>query len=486
MADRKPKFEASKEEEPIIDPNDPMSVVRLARLAAMKVMSVCAPALGALTPIVKEFNVPGCAPTFATDQYWRMYCDPRAIANYIEMAKAVTASEPCGTCGNTEHHPLAYVGGVICHEVWHPMADHYNRAQDIEATPGRWNQAGDCEINDDLLQIFAHEDTPRLCLPPGGCFPKAFGLDDGRIAEEYYLKIGDQEDKQKCQGKGDCVPAEPGEPGSGSCECPHPPQAGCGSGADGQAKPWDEGGPPQPGEKGGTPGMDKAEADCVRRDVANKIKKEAAQRGNMPAGFERFADDLLQPAKYDWRKELKNAVRWAAGRTYGDDCRTYRRLARRTAGLGGKVILPSTFSPQPNVSIVFDTSGSMDQETMNKAASELEGILDALNANLTVFTVDADAGPKQSVRSLRDIKFTGGGGTDMRVGIDVAMGQQPSPNVLIVLTDGGTPWPSAPLGANTRMIVCLVGHHATEVNSTPEWALTVKIEDDGVQVRAAG
>ena len=44
----------------------------------------------------------------------------------------------------------------------------------------------------------------------------------------------------------------------------------------------------------------------------------------------------------------------------------------------------------------------------------------------------------------RDVELLGGGGTDMGAGLAKAAELRPRPDLIIVLTDGYTPWPSAP------------------------------------------
>lgn len=59
----------------------------------------------------------------------------------------------------------------------------------------------------------------------------------------------------------------------------------------------------------------------------------------------------------------------------------------------------------------------------------------------------------------------------MRVGIAAAEAARPAPHVVIVLTDGDTPWPEHPTRAK---LVCAVIRD-TEPTATPEWATTVHV-----------
>jgi predicted metal-dependent peptidase len=76
----------------------------------------------------------------------------------------------------------------------------------------------------------------------------------------------------------------------------------------------------------------------------------------------------------------------------------------------------------------------------------------------------------QRVSRAEQIELSGGGGTDMRVGIAAALALAQRPDVIVVLTDGLTPWPEHPVGA--RVIAGLIGDGAPP---TPEWMEVVPI-----------
>jgi hypothetical protein len=57
----------------------------------------------------------------------------------------------------------------------------------------------------------------------------------------------------------------------------------------------------------------------------------------------------------------------------------------------------------------------------------------------------------------------------MRIGINKALEEKP--DVIIVMTDGGTPWPAEPL-KRTKLIVGLVGW---KEDTAPDWAHTIEI-----------
>jgi predicted metal-dependent peptidase len=125
-------------------------------------------------------------------------------------------------------------------------------------------------------------------------------------------------------------------------------------------------------------------------------------------------------------------------------------------------VLPSLRRPLPHVAVVIDTSGSMGEAELTAALGEVTGVLRAVGVRgnrVNVLACDAAVHMARRVASVAEIELAGGGGTDLRVGIEAALrgpnGSGP-PHFIIVLTDGLTPWPEEPL-QRTRIIAGLVG-----------------------------
>jgi len=112
----------------------------------------------------------------------------------------------------------------------------------------------------------------------------------------------------------------------------------------------------------------------------------------------------------------------------------------------------------------------MGQDDLSMALGEVKGILAAIgNRTARYYSVDAEVHIAKSIQSVSQVKFEGGGGTDMRVGIDRAVSDKPRPDILVVITDGETPWPdSAP---PVKLIACIVN----EYQDGPSYAKTIKI-----------
>ncbi|MFF0201467.1 VWA-like domain-containing protein [Streptomyces sp. NPDC005017] len=384
-----------------------------ARYKAAEARPYLASALYALTVVASRQ-----VRTMAVDRYWRCYVAPE----FVEA---------------TDVEDLA---GVWIHEAAHLLRDHHGRADRLPAADQRdrlrVNIAQDCEINDDLL-------SDGLRLPEGRMEPRLFGLLEGELFEGYL----------------------PGIP-------PSPPHhVDCGSGAHGVPAPWDLG---QSGD--GVAGLGPVEAEALRRQTAQAVRAHQRSRGSVPAGWRRWAEEVLEPT-VDWRKALTGAVREAAAWAGGAVDYTYRRPSRRTPALGGRVVLPSLRRPLPRVAIVVDTSGSMGDDDLAAALAEVSGVLREVGVGgnrVAVLACDADVQAVARVSAVSEVELAGGGGTDMTVGIRTALAAPEPPQIVVVLTDGYTPWPAEPVSC--RLIVALIGEDAPQ---PPAWAETVRITPVG-------
>jgi Mg-chelatase subunit ChlD len=71
----------------------------------------------------------------------------------------------------------------------------------------------------------------------------------------------------------------------------------------------------------------------------------------------------------------------------------------------------------------------------------------------------------------------GGGGTDMGAGITAAARLRPRPSVVVVLTDGMTPWPAEP-PKGMQVVVGMIdtGAKGSRPWAAPGWARVVAID----------
>jgi predicted metal-dependent peptidase len=148
---------------------------------------------------------------------------------------------------------------------------------------------------------------------------------------------------------------------------------------------------------------------------------------------------------------------------------TWKRMNRRQ-GVVKRVILPAMISPIPKVAIVVDTSGSMGEDG-SAVLSEIAGILKACGSrSLKVYSCDAQVHSAKRVFTAGQVELIGGGGTNMGVGIAAA--EREKHHVIVVLTDGYTPWPVVPPSA--RIIVALV--NSSEDTQGPDYARTIRCD----------
>jgi predicted metal-dependent peptidase len=367
--------------------------------------------------------VPGLG-TVSVDDRWRLRADPELTAGWTP----------------------AELGSVLVHHVNHVLRQHGGRAGVAAPPPAprdEWIRAADAEINDDLIPA-------GLDLPGTPVVPAAFGAPDGKLAEEYYARA-------RAGGRAGSPFAPPGQH-------EHSGQwLDCGPGADGRPRPGDD-------EDGG---LDPWQADLLRRQVAQDVLRHAREAGTVPAGLARWADQVVRP-QLDWRRLLAAELRRAVADVAGAVDYSYRRPSRRAPAVPG-VVLPALRRPVPQVAVVCDTSGSMTEELLAAALAEVEGLLAALGLarSVRVLACDTAVAGVQRVSSARQVRLTGGGGTDMGAGIAAAYALRPRPAMAVVLTDGYTPWPpQAPKGM--RVLAALLGDDAPDA---PAWSRSVRVPD---------
>lgn len=253
---------------------------------------------------------------------------------------------------------------------------------------------------------------------------------------------------------------------------PAPGAGRCGSCATGRPEPWEEGKPQEAGGTSEVPGVTGIEAELIRRTVAQAIREHSRTRGDIPAGLARWAEEVLRP-RVDWRRVLATEIRRALGSANGRTDYTWRKPSRRQSCFPN-IVLPGMHHPTTSIAVVVDTSGSISDEMLNEALAEVRGILDAQGRREAVHVIACDA-EVHAVRRVFDArrvrKLPGGGGTDMGRGIAAAMRLRPRPEVIVVITDGFTPWPEEP-PRGTTVIVALLDPEG----SAPSWARKVVIE----------
>lgn len=402
--------------------------------------------------------------SLAVDKYWRLYYDP----DWVESA------------------PLGVIATRIAgHELWHLLNRHFARTD--QNRPDIVNNiTQDCAINSTIKQfaeagVQFRRQTGKVAVTlsadaPGdeGIYPekipKQFGgpFPPNLLYEEYLALFKDPP----------TVTIEIHVCGSGGGK----PPPSCGSGATGTPAPWDE---PAPGDPDKTPnGVSAGEAKVIIKATADQVREFAAKHpGLTPGGLERWAEFVLAPPKVRWQSLLKAQVRrlyhYVSGQTdttYSRrNSRTTSRRRRQASGRHG-FILPGTRTPKPRVCAVLDTSGSMTVKDYRLALAEVLGVIKSLGASgIELLCVDTHASEFRLVKDPSRILLEGGGGTDMGVGL--AKAYEDGFQLVVLLSDGYTPYSKNRPPKGTKVIICLT-QPPNPNYPTPDWATVVCVADN--------
>lgn len=277
---------------------------------------------------------------------------------------------------------------VLAHEVMHIVFKHGLRKGHRDHQ--RWNKACDYAINLMLKKegftLWAH------CL-----IDVAF---DGMSAEQIYDILAKEDEEGRGRGGDDGIGEdliEPDEP------------------------------------------MSPDEIAEIEQQITQKVAAAATQArlaGQMSGEIERLVNGILNPA-VSWQEQLKEYMTELVN---ADE--NWSRRNRRFFN----VVLPTMLSEaMGELTWIIDSSGSISMEELEVTASELMYLAETVKpTQIRVVWCDAQVAGEQVFEQGEDIKLVmkGGGGTDMRVALSHVT--QYDPMVVIMSTDGDTPWGDAP------------------------------------------
>jgi predicted metal-dependent peptidase len=308
---------------------------------------------------------------------------------------------------------------LICaHEIEHLLRGH--PARGVHHDRKAWLVAADAEINDDA-------DLAKL--PDHPVLPSSLGRPDGLLAEDYV----------------DAAAAMVGLCGGGS-----------GSGGESLEQELS----PDGDESAVTEDAAEALRDQVAADVRAHV--EANGRGSVPSGVEVWAN-MRKPAPVaiPWTTALSGLLcRIRREITRGREDYSRRHLSRRQRD--GECLRPAMVAYQPKIGIIVDTSGSMADR--GQAAV---GVALSLIRKFSLTTVYACDAKVQGTSRRMPRAWRGGGGTDLRVAMEASAGN----DATVVITDGETPWPKAPLGDGP--VVAIVIDSSVTV---PAWCRDIRVQ----------
>lgn len=373
--------------------------------------------------------------TMAVDSGWRLYYSPQFVLDQTPEALAT----------------------VLLHEALHCLHAHAERFRALHRPEAHvlWNVAGDAGIN----EILDESSMPWPSVEPVRIKDLTqFSASKDMTTEAIFFSILDSEEAPRLSFD-------------------------CGSVVDARRRGY-ELSAADPDRR-----ALRTDQQAVMRDrTAHDVLQRHRNRGDVPSALLRWATDLLEPT-ISWREELSSRMRRDLAMIAGRRDYVYTRPSRRQSAMhtaGSTVILPAMRQPAPpRVACVIDTSGSISDAELRDFASELVGITRAsgVSGGVTVIPCDASPGPVQRIRSRTDIdhlQLPGGGGTDMGAGIQAAQQVRPSPHILVVFTDGYTPWPEQKPHDFTSIIVVLSDSSAR--STVPPWAHIIEMSDSDVRV----
>lgn len=397
--------------------------------------------------------------------------------------------------------------GVLYHETLHVLREHEMRLERFnQVRVGRGerptqrlaeNVAADLEINDDVMEEISCGLVASL---PDPLLPAKYGFSDGEPMEVYYNLLEKQAQEQRAKQKKSGQGAQPqgmepggGDDGSGSnnsSDISCGDATGCGTFSI-RAVPNDLA---QQAEKQGaeavlSPEMVERLVEQVGQAIEEAQERAQASadrwsrgRGTVPGALVRWAA-YRREAGYSWQRELARLVRSEIVGSAGPrHLPTFRVPSRRQSAisLSSTAILPGKGRTRPIVAVVNDTSGSMGDEQhglLGDVRRENSAIVEAVGGEIVAISVDARVQGTQRLGRGGNLNLSGGGGTDMRLGIDAATKLWPRPSVIIVLTDGDTPWPSSDVGI--PVIAGIVAKDRVQADnagrSVPGWMRKVSI-----------
>jgi len=185
------------------------------------------------------------------------------------------------------------------------------------------------------------------------------------------------------------------------------------------------------------PPADKAEASQIEAEIADMVLKATIQAqqvnawGSIPGAVLIELDKTINP-KLPWEVIFQNYMN-----RFAKDDYTWRRPNRRYLP---NLIMPSAYSEAvDNVVFAVDCSCSVEDHEFGFFVQEVEVVQQTLHPELiTLIDFDTEIHEiheiTQSTDVMRDIKFTGRGGTDIHPVLEWACENEPE--VLIIFTDG--------------------------------------------------
>lgn len=340
---------------------------------------------------------------------------------------------------------------VLMHEILHVVLEHCTRGKDKEDK--RFNIAADIVVNSNIIESIGGINKTAAFFNLGEPMHLAPNGDEGfkHTAEEIYKMLPAMKD-----GKSN-------DPDGSNAVYGLSDSSGSGSRWDDHSR-W---GTSEEGELLKDLWVKRFEDACE----AIQVRDPDNSRGMLPAFARRMLLELKKP-QTDWRTILNEFVQ--------EEIADYSFNPPDKRFDESPFFLPDfndTEAVAKNILFMIDTSGSMSDDMITAAFSEVKGAIDQYNGKLKGWLGFFDAAiiepiPFSDMSGFTAIKPAGGGGTDFGIVFKYVAKYMSDelPVSIIILTDGFAPFPPVSVSMGIPVIWLL---NNTEVD--PPWGKVARI-----------
>ena len=203
---------------------------------------------------------------------------------------------------------------------------------------------------------------------------------------------------------------------------------------------------------------------------ASSTRSSGKGRGTLPAGIEREIREIMEP-KTDWRVLLNDFIQ--------EEIADYSFMPPDHRFTDSPFFLPDfndTEAVVKNILFMIDTSGSMSDEEITQAYSEIRGAIDQFGGRLEGWLGFFDAEvvtpvPFSDKDGFSVIRPKGGGGTDFEVIFDYVEKNMADMEIasIIIMTDGWAPFPKEAASMGIPVLWMIDNEEIT-----PPWGKTAR------------
>jgi predicted metal-dependent peptidase len=267
-------------------------------------------------------------------------------------------------------------------------------------------------------------------------------------------------------------------------------KVGSGNCGHGVSEPAIDGGEQASGNK--PEGLSPEQAQQQLEQIAHQLAEhERSYPGTIPGGVLMRIEEILKPPTIPWQNILNETIydtfgpiiQGARKYTYAEPSSTSRALMQATGQV--HYFRPKRYDKEIIGAIIVDTSGSMTEDELRFAIKEVESIVTANDIDATILATDTET---HIIDNYTTDPLIGGGGTDMREGLRFATEELDTPpDVIVIITDGETPWPKEDNIA-APVIAVVINDDPEVIDDVPDFFTTVSVshtEDIKPQIQPA-